>query len=68
MKKTLSIEGMSCDHCVVHVRNALTGVSGVDSAVVDLAGNKAVVTGSSLEDSALKAAVAEAGYEVVAIV
>jgi hypothetical protein len=36
--------------------------------VVDLAGNKAVVTGSSLEDSALKAAVAEAGYEVVAIV
>ena len=67
MKKTLSIEGMSCDHCVVHVRNALTGVSGVESAEVDLAEKSAVVTGSSFDDSALKAAVAEAGYEVVAI-
>ena len=67
MKKTLSIEGMSCDHCVVHVRNALTGVAGVESAVVDLFENRAVVTGSSFEDSALKAAVAEAGYEIVAI-
>jgi copper chaperone CopZ len=67
MKKLLSIEGMSCDHCVVHVRNALTGVSGVDSAEVDLAKKSAVVLGSSLDDASLKAAVAEAGYEVVAI-
>jgi copper chaperone CopZ len=58
---------MSCDHCVVHVRNALTGVSGVDSAEVDLAKKSAVVLGSSLDDASLKAAVAEAGYEVVAI-
>ncbi len=67
MKKILSIEGMSCDHCVVHVRNALTGVAGVDSAVVDLGAKSAVVVGSSFDDAALKAAVSEAGYEVVAI-
>jgi len=67
MKKTLSIEGMSCNHCVMHVKNALADVSGVESAEVDLAKKSAVVVGASLDDSALKAAVSEAGYEVVAI-
>jgi copper chaperone len=67
MKKTLSVEGMSCGHCVNHVKNALAEVAGVESAEVDLAKKSAVVTGSALDDAALKAAVAEAGYEVVAI-
>ncbi len=67
MKKTLSIEGMSCGHCVNHVKNALADVAGVESAEVDLGTKKAVVSGLALDDAALKAAVAEAGYEVVAI-
>jgi copper chaperone len=67
MKKTLAIEGMSCSHCVMHVKNALTEVSGVESAEVDLAKKSAVVEGGALDDDALKAAVAEAGYEVTAI-
>ena len=67
MKKTLSVEGMSCNHCVNHVKNALTELEGVESATVDLATKSAVVTGASLDDAALKAAVSEAGYEVVAI-
>jgi copper chaperone len=67
MKKILSIEGMSCDHCVAHVTNALTGVSGVESAEVSLEQKSAVVTGGVFDDAALRAAVADAGYEVVAI-
>ncbi len=67
MKKTLSIEGMSCGHCVMHVKNALADVAGVESAEVDLASKKAVVSGAALDDETLKAAVAEAGYEVVAV-
>jgi copper chaperone len=67
MKKTLKIEGMSCDHCVHHVKNALIEVAGVEGAEVSLSGKSAVVTGASLDDAALKAAVAEAGYEVVAV-
>jgi copper ion binding protein len=67
MKKTLSIEGMSCQHCVMHVKNALAEVAGVETADVDLAKKSAVVSGGSFDDAALKAAVAEAGYEVVAI-
>ncbi len=67
MKKTLTIEGMSCDHCVHHVKSALSELSGVDSAEVSLADNSAVVTGGALDDAAMRTAVAEAGYEVVAI-
>jgi len=67
MKKTLSVEGMSCNHCVMHVKNALEDVAGVHSAAVDLASKKAIVEGDNLSDAAMKAAVAEAGYEVVSI-
>ncbi|MGA2547992.1 MAG: heavy-metal-associated domain-containing protein [Rectinemataceae bacterium] len=67
MNKILSIEGMSCNHCVMHVKNALVEVSGVESVEVDLAKKSAVVVGGALDDAALKTAVAEAGYEVVAI-
>jgi copper chaperone len=67
MTKTLSVEGMSCAHCVMHVKNALVEVAGVTKAEVDLAKKSALVEGASLDDEALKAAVAEAGYEVTAI-
>jgi copper chaperone CopZ len=51
----------------MHVKNALVEVAGVEGAEVDLASKSAVVTGGALDDAALKSAVAEAGYEVVAI-
>jgi copper chaperone CopZ len=67
MKKTLSVEGMSCKHCVMHVKTALEGVPGVSSAEVDLASKSAVVTGELFDDAALKAAVEEAGYSITKI-
>lgn len=67
MTKRLSIEGMSCDHCARRVASALTQVDGVTSAKVDLASKSAVVEGITLPDEVLKAAVADAGYEVVAV-
>ena len=66
MKKTLTIEGMMCAHCVAHVEKALTALDGVDSVTVDLAGKTAVVTGD-VSDEALKKAVADAGYQVTDI-
>jgi copper ion binding protein len=67
MKKTLTVEGMSCAHCVAHVKEALESVPGVAKAEVDLKKKRAVVEGPSLDDAAMKAAVADAGYEVAAI-
>jgi copper chaperone len=67
MTKVLSVEGMSCSHCVVHVKEALESVAGVAKAEVDLKKKQAVVEGASLDDEAMKAAVADAGYEITSI-
>lgn len=67
MTKRLSIEGMSCSHCAGRVTSALNKVQGVTSAKVDLATKSAVVEGTDFADGQLKEAVADAGYDVVAI-
>ncbi|MFZ3109907.1 MAG: heavy-metal-associated domain-containing protein [Rectinemataceae bacterium] len=67
MRKLLKIEGMSCGHCVMHVQSALEDVAGVKSAKVDLLERSAMVEGENLNDQALRAAVADAGYKVVSI-
>lgn len=67
MRKLLKIEGMSCGHCVMHVKSALEDIPGVKSAKVDLLERSAMVDGENLSDQALRAAVADAGYKVVSI-
>ena len=64
MKKLLTIEGMSCGHCVMHVKTALQDVAGVKSVDVNLQKKSAVVEGEALNDAALGAAVIDAGYSV----
>ncbi len=68
MKKTLTIEGMMCMHCVQHVTDALNAVEGVEKTDVNLKKKRAVVTlNAEVADDALKTAVKEAGYEVTEI-
>ena len=66
MDKThLKIEGMTCQHCVSHVTEALEGVAGVASAKVNLKKGEAVVKSEDASLEQLIAAVAAAGYKVV---
>ena len=65
MKKTVTIEGMMCAHCVAHVEKALAALPGV-KATVDLTSGTAVVEGD-VTDEAIRAAVTEAGYTVKGI-
>jgi copper chaperone CopZ len=51
----------------MHVQSALEDVAGVKSAKVDLLERSAMVEGENLNDQALRAAVADAGYKVVSI-
>ncbi len=68
MKKLVSIEGMSCGHCVRHVEEALKELAGVVSVVVDLKEKNAVVEmNQELSDEQIKGAIEEAGYDVVGI-
>ncbi len=67
MTKTIQIEGMSCAHCSGRVEKALNAIDGV-TATVDLEGKKAnVQIAGNVSDDVLKAAVEDAGYEVVGI-
>ena len=67
MNKTMVIEGMSCGHCSSRVEKALNGIEGV-SAVVDLDKKTATVSlEKDVPNDVLRAAVVEAGYEVVSV-
>jgi copper ion binding protein len=68
MKKKILIEGMSCNHCVHHVSEALKELSGVTNVEVSLDDKTAVLEASSdIKDEDIKIAVDDAGYDVVGI-
>jgi len=66
MTVKLSVEGMTCDHCVGAVRSALSKVSGVDRVVdVSRERGEAIVDGGA-DVAALIAAVEAEGYRAKA--
>ncbi len=68
MKKILTIEGMSCEHCVARVTDAIEKVNGVKSVKIKLKnGTAKVKLDREVEDKILKEAVEDAGYEVTDI-
>lgn len=58
---TITVEGMSCEHCEQTVGEALRGVSGVTDAIVDREGERASVEGDADTDELVRA-VEDAGY------
>lgn len=62
---TIKIEGMSCVHCQTNVKKAITSVSGVSSAEVDLDNGKAIVQydPANTDLDKIKSAVEDVGYE-----
>ncbi|MDR0668639.1 MAG: copper ion binding protein [Treponema sp.] len=66
MKTTLKIDGMSCEHCAQHVKEALEGIGGVKSAKVSLKKNSADVKHDETASlTMMEKAVKEAGYKVI---
>ena len=59
-----AVDGMTCSHCVLSVREQVAEVAGVSEVDVDLATGRLTVTGQDISDEAIRAAVAEAGYTV----
>jgi copper chaperone len=61
-----TVQGMTCSHCVLSVREEVSEVRGVSAVDVDLASGRMTVTGQNIDDDAIRAAVADAGYDVAA--
>ncbi len=62
----IKIEGMSCQHCVGHVTEALKNIPGLSDVNVSLEEKCATVSGSA-DPEVIKAAIDDAGYDVVGI-
>ena len=63
--RTYTVSGMTCGHCVASVEEEISEVDGVESVDVDLASGRVTVAGAGVTDDQIRAAVGEAGYEVV---
>jgi copper chaperone len=65
-EKTYTVPGMSCQHCVMAVREEVGQVAGVEAVDVALETKQVTVRGRDLDDAALRAGIGEAGYEAEA--
>jgi copper chaperone CopZ len=64
--RTYVVSGMTCHHGTLSVREEVLEAAGVTGADVDLASGRLTVTGEAFTDDAIRSAVSDAGYEVVA--
>lgn len=60
--QTYAVTGMTCGHCVAAVTEEVEGVPGVTGVEVDLTAGRLSVRGDDVDEPAILAAVAEAGY------
>ncbi|HEV2758978.1 MAG TPA: copper ion binding protein [Acidimicrobiales bacterium] len=62
---TITVDGMTCGHCVNAVQTEVGKLEGVTDVAVDLSSGQVTVVAKSTPDpAALQEAVEEAGYEV----
>ncbi|MCZ2825872.1 MULTISPECIES: heavy-metal-associated domain-containing protein [unclassified Modestobacter] len=63
---TYTVVGMTCAHCVNSVTQEVSQVAGVSDVSVDLpTGGLTVTTATDVDESAVRAAVEQAGYQVI---
>ncbi|MET7467385.1 heavy-metal-associated domain-containing protein [Micromonospora sp. NPDC005686] len=66
METTYQVSGMTCGHCANSVSTELSALPGVTDVQVDLDGGRVTVTSRNpLDVDAVRAAVDEAGYDLV---
>ncbi len=67
MKKIIKIEGMKCENCSAHVKEALESLDSNLDVKISLFKKQASVEGENLDDEKLREAVEKAGYKVLEI-
>lgn len=63
---TIKIKGMSCQHCVASVTEALSEISGISDAKVNLEAGEAMYNEAApVNGEIIKKAIKDIGFEVV---
>ena len=60
---TLSVPGVTCEHCRTAITAEVGRVAGVSSVEVDLERKQVVVGGAAVDEAAVRAAIDDAGYD-----
>ena len=58
-----TVPAIHCAHCAMSIREEVSEVEGVEGVDVDLDTKVVTISGHALDDVALRAAIADAGYE-----
>jgi len=64
-EKSYTVQGMTCGHCELSVREEVEELAGVESAEADRETGRLIVRGD-VDDAAVRQAVEAAGYAVTA--
>ncbi|WP_311482675.1 heavy metal translocating P-type ATPase, partial [uncultured Anaerococcus sp.] len=63
-KMIVNVDGMSCNNCAKHVKNALEDIKGVSEVIVNLGDKNAEISyEGSIDEKSIGDAITEAGYE-----
>ena len=69
IKTIVKIEGMSCEHCVNKVKNALMNIDGVKGVKVNLAKKEAIISSNNkLDKEMIKKLIENLDYKFIDIV
>jgi copper chaperone len=60
---TYSVPAMSCGHCVNAITDEVKQIEGVSDVAIDLETKLVVVTGAGLDDTAIREAIGQAGFD-----
>lgn len=67
-KKVITIEGMSCNHCVQKIENTLNSIEGVKKVKINLKNkNATITTNKNVDDNIIKNKIENLDYKVIDI-
>ena len=61
---TINIDGMSCQHCVMRVKKAIEGLSGISNLSVEVGSAKMSFDESKIQQMDIENAIVKAGYKI----
>lgn len=61
---TINIDGMSCQHCVMRVKRALEGLTGISGLSVDVGSARVTFDESKIQQADIEKAIIKAGYKI----
>jgi copper chaperone CopZ len=65
-ERSYTVQGMTCGHCELSVREEVEELDGVESARADRGTGRLIVRGAAIDDDAVRRAVEAAGYQLAA--